>query len=222
MNWVVSGYRIEGEASCVFYREAGEPWKAEAQDSTGELQGYKSPVQVGGPCGHKADLTSFSSSLPGGLSFSVDCIQCARLKKIHVIIFKIGLGRLCDGYPALSARAARDPDNEAFIFRYRLIALENEIDQLETPMKHADDPTGMRQCEERIQMNFAANVDKTLLLQAQTADFKLFPDYLEGHSFKGDGMDSMPITRGRAKDFLAEESDLRPLDRITIYKNITL
>ena len=85
----------------------------------------------------------------------------------------VELGRVRDGYPALAAWIARDPDGEAFVFRRfdrlaarnilhlqsRLIALENEIDQLddearrtgdsetkqslrrwETLMKHAENP----------------------------------------------------------------------------------
>jgi len=85
----------------------------------------------------------------------------------------IEVGQVRDGFPALASWIARDPDNESFVFRKfdrlgarnilhlqsQLIALENELDQLdeearrsndfearqssrrwETLMKHANDP----------------------------------------------------------------------------------
>lgn len=65
----------------------------------------------------------------------------------------IELGRLRDGYPALGAWVARDPDDESFVFRKfdrlgarnilhlqgRLIALENEIDRLDEDARQSDD-----------------------------------------------------------------------------------
>ncbi|KAF2184809.1 hypothetical protein K469DRAFT_666150 [Zopfia rhizophila CBS 207.26] len=65
----------------------------------------------------------------------------------------IELGHIRDGYPALAAWIARDPDNESFVFRKfdrlgarnllhlqsRLIALEHEIDQLDDEARCSND-----------------------------------------------------------------------------------
>lgn len=65
----------------------------------------------------------------------------------------VELGTLRDGYPALAAWIARDPDNEAFVFRKfgplgarnllhlqsQLIALEKEIDELDEEARTSDD-----------------------------------------------------------------------------------
>lgn len=65
----------------------------------------------------------------------------------------IELGALRDGYPALAAWIARDPDNEAFVFRKfnrlgarnilhlqsQLITLEYEIEQLDEEARKSKD-----------------------------------------------------------------------------------
>lgn len=65
----------------------------------------------------------------------------------------IELGTIRDGYPALAAWIARDPDNEAFVFRKfgrlgarnilhlqsQLIAIEHEIDQLDEEARRSHD-----------------------------------------------------------------------------------
>ncbi|KAF2273434.1 uncharacterized protein EI97DRAFT_461095 [Westerdykella ornata] len=65
----------------------------------------------------------------------------------------VELGTLRDGYPALAAWIARDPDNEALVFRKfgrlgarnllhlqsRLIALEKELDELDEDARRSDD-----------------------------------------------------------------------------------
>ncbi|PVH93843.1 hypothetical protein DM02DRAFT_603402 [Periconia macrospinosa] len=143
----------------------------------------------------------------------------------------VELGQVRDGYPALAAWIARDPDGEAFVFRKfdrlaarnilhlqsRLIALENDIDQLdeearrtgdsetkqslrrwETLMKHAENPN--RPEKKRVaKLDELKDVLKeyyeTLLRQAQVADFrkpsyrvlKTFRDYLDGKAFEKSG-----------------------------------
>jgi uncharacterized protein DUF6594 len=65
----------------------------------------------------------------------------------------IEIGHVRDGYPALAAWIARDPDNEAFVFRKfnrlgarnllhkqsQLIALEHEIDKLDDEARRQTD-----------------------------------------------------------------------------------
>lgn len=65
----------------------------------------------------------------------------------------IELGAIRDGYPALAAWIARDPDNEAFVFRKfgrlgarnilhlqsQLIAIEHEVDQLDGEARRSND-----------------------------------------------------------------------------------
>ncbi|KAF2652005.1 hypothetical protein K491DRAFT_781433 [Lophiostoma macrostomum CBS 122681] len=165
------------------------------------------------------------------------------------------LGHVRDGYPALAAWIARDPDSETFVFRKfdrlgarnilhlqsKLIALEHDIDQLdeqarqskdfasqqssrrwETLMERSQDST--RPEKERVEkleelQGLLKNYYEVLLLHAQIADLKgpssrvltAFRHYLEGRAFKGDGL---PIISGRAKDFLADKSDLVSLRRL--------
>ncbi|KAF2006681.1 hypothetical protein P154DRAFT_570067 [Amniculicola lignicola CBS 123094] len=167
----------------------------------------------------------------------------------------IELGRLRDGYPALAAWIARDPDNESLVFRKfdrlgarnllhlqsQLIALENEIDELdaraqrsddfeaqqssrrwETLMKRAKDNDGLeRKRVEKLEelQKVLREYYETLLLQGQIADLKgpstrvltTMRDYVQGKNLKSNSMVSMPLISGRAKDFLSDQSDLAAL-----------